>query len=454
LILQNFYTKTNNSGIMESKLKEQQSIPTSKVQRAAKFISTGAKVGGNYVKHYAKKVVNPSMTKEELHTNNANDIYNSLSELKGSALKVAQMMSMDKNILPRAYQDKFTMAQYSAPPLSYPLVVKTFQKYFSQTPEGLFDTFTKSAVNAASIGQVHQATKDGKKLAVKIQYPGVADSVSSDLKLVRPFALRLLNMNEKELDHYMEEVEEKLLEETDYTLEVQRSLEISKACSHIKDLNFPGYYEDLSSDRIITMDWIEGKHIKEWLETNPSQEEKNKIGQALWDFYHHQVHNLLQVHADPHPGNFIIQNDGKLGIIDFGCVKVIPEDFYKGYFSLIKRELLINEEELNEIFYGLEFISDKDTEIEKEYFKGVFKEMISLLGKPFHVDTFDFANDDYFEQIFKLGDRISNDKMFRKSRQARGSRHGLYINRTYFGIYNLLNQLEANIKTTKPSWLE
>ena len=439
---------------MESKVKEQQSIPTSKVQRAAKFISTGAKVGGNYMKHYAKKVVNPSMTKEELHNNNANDIYNSLSELKGSALKVAQMMSMDKNILPRAYQDKFTMAQYSAPPLSYPLVVKTFQKYFGQSPEQIYDTFTRAAVNAASIGQVHQAIQNGKKLAVKIQYPGVADSVSSDLKLVRPFALRLLNMNEKELDHYMAEVEEKLLEETDYVLEVQRSKEISSACSHIEDLVFPSYYENLSSDRIITMDWIEGKHIKEWLETNPTQEQKNKIGQALWDFYHHQVHNLMQVHADPHPGNFIIQGNDKLGIIDFGCVKVIPEDFYKGYFSLIKRELLINEEELNEIFYGLEFISDKDTAEEKIYFKNIFKDMISLLGKPFHVETFDFADNSYFEQIFQLGDRISNDKMFRKSRQARGSRHGLYINRTYFGIYNLLNQLEANIVTTKPEWLK
>lgn len=439
---------------MQSKVKEQQSIPVSKVQRAAKFISTGAKVGGNYVRHYAKKVVNPSITKEELHNNNAEDIYNSLSQLKGSALKVAQMMSMDKNILPRAYQDKFTMAQYSAPPLSYPLVVKTFQKYFGKTPEDIYETFTRSAVNAASIGQVHQATMNGKKLAIKIQYPGVADSVSSDLKLVRPFALRLLNMNEKELDHYMEEVEGKLIEETDYVLEVQRSREISGACSHIRDLTFPNYYEELSSDRIITMDWIEGKHIKEWLETNPSQEEKNRIGQALWDFYHHQVHNLKQLHADPHPGNFIIQNDGKLGIIDFGCVKILPEDFYHGYFSLIKRDLLINEEELNAIFYGLEFISDKDTEEEKVYFKGVFKEMISLLGKPFHAETFDFADDSYFEQIFKLGDRISNDKMFKKSRQARGSRHGLYINRTYFGLYNLLNQLQANIKTTKPDWLK
>ena len=438
---------------MSKQVKEQGSIPVSKVQRAAKFISTGAKVGGNYVKHYAKKMVNPSMNKDELHQNNASDIYNSLSELKGSALKVAQMMSMDKNLLPRAYQDKFTMAQYSAPPLSYPLVVKTFQKYFQQTPEQLFDTFTRSAVNAASIGQVHQATKGGKTLAIKIQYPGIADSVSSDLRLVRPFALRLLNMNEKELDHYMGEVEERLLEETDYNLEIARSREISEACAHIPNIRFPKYYDALSSEQIITMDWIEGKHIKEWMDTNPSQEARNKVGQALWDFYHHQVHNLNQVHADPHPGNFIIQKDGTLGIIDFGCVKVIPKDFYTGYFSLIKRDLLINEAELNQIFYDLEFISDKDTEVEKAFFSAIFSEMIALLGTPFHVEKFDFSDNDFFNQIFQLGDRIANDKMFRKSNQARGSRHGLYVNRTYFGIYNLLNQLQAEVVTTKPAWL-
>ncbi|MHA7129089.1 ABC1 kinase family protein [Algoriphagus namhaensis] len=439
---------------MANKLNEQEAIPVSKVQRAAKFFTTGAKVGGNYVKHYAKKMVNPELQKDELHQNNAEDIYKSLSQLKGSALKVAQMMSMDKNLLPRAYQDKFTMAQYSAPPLSYPLVVRTFNQYFGKTPDSMFDTFTRSAVNAASIGQVHQATIGDKVYAVKIQYPGVADSVSSDLKLVRPFALRLLNMNERELDHYMAEVEEKLLEETDYELEIRRSREISEACGHIPNLFFPKYYDELSSERIITMDWIQGDHLKEWLETGPSQELRNQIGQALWDFYHHQVHNIKQVHADPHPGNFIVKENGVLGIIDFGCVKVIPEDFYKGYFSLIKKDLLIKEDELNQIFYDLEFISDKDTATEQEYFKGVFKEMISLLGKPFHVDKFDFSDDAFFEQIFALGDRISNDKMFKKSRQARGSRHGLYINRTYFGLYNLLNQLQAEVVTTKPEWLK
>jgi predicted unusual protein kinase regulating ubiquinone biosynthesis (AarF/ABC1/UbiB family) len=434
-------------------MKDQQSIPISKVQRAAKIIKAGAKVGGNYIKHYTQKIADPSLDKGKLHENNAEDIYQSLSELRGSALKVAQMMSMDKNILPQAYQDKFAMAQYSAPPLSYPLVVRTFQKSFGKTPEQMFDSFTQAAVNAASIGQVHQATLGEKKLAVKIQYPGVADAVSSDLKMVKPLAVRLLNMSEVEINHYMEEVEGKLLEETDYVLEVERSLFISQACSHIPDLSFPNYYKDHSSPRVITMDWMEGLHLKEWLQTHPSQEQRNRLGQALWDFYHHQVHQLKQVHADPHPGNFIVQPNNKLGIIDFGCVKEIPEDFYQGYFSLIRKSVMMNEEELEEIYYELQFISSKDTETEKKYFKPFFKKMIELVGRPFHSEQFDFGDDAYFREIFTLAETISNDKMFKNSRQARGSRHGLYVNRTYFGIYNLLNQLQAKIKITKPAWV-
>ena len=435
-------------------MKEQSKIPTSKVQRAARFVKTGARVGGNYVKHYAKKAVDPSRGKEELHADNARDIYNSLSELKGSALKVAQMMSMDKNMLPTAYQDKFSMAQYSAPPLSYPLVVKTFQQHFKKSPGDIFDSFTKSAVNAASIGQVHQATKYGKKYAVKIQYPGVANSVSSDLKLVRPFAVRLMNLNERDLDHYMEEVESKLLEETDYLLEVRRSVEISEACGHIENLKFPKYYPDLSSHRVITMDWMDGKVLKEFIKANPDQETRNKVGQAMWDFYDYQIHSLKQVHADPHPGNFIIDDDGNLGVIDFGCVKEIPDQFYEPYFSLIRKDLLTADDQLVDKFKQLQFIYDDDTAEDKAYFSGVIKDMMGLLGKPFHQDEFDFGDDEYFHQIFQMGEVISESKKFRNSERARGARDGLYINRTYFGLYNILNELKAKVRTTKPEWAE
>src|SRR5438067_10718826 len=215
-----------SGGDLEGAGAEQNSIPTTKVERSAKFVKTGFKIGGNYIKHYSKKLFNPDMDKSELNEDNAADIYQSLSELKGSALKVAQMLSMDKNVLPRAYVDKFSMSQYNAPPLSGPLIVRTFTKLFGKSPDQIFDKFNLKSENAASIGQVHKAVLNGKELAVKIQYPGVGDSISSDIKMVKPIAFRLLGMSEKEFTIYVKEVEERLLEETDYELEVKRSIEI------------------------------------------------------------------------------------------------------------------------------------------------------------------------------------------------------------------------------------
>ncbi|MBB3698860.1 AarF/ABC1/UbiB kinase family protein [Flammeovirga yaeyamensis] len=428
--------------------KIQKTIPSSKVQRVSRFVKVGAKVSTNYIKHYAKTVLdNDYSGKEELHKENATDVYEALSELKGSALKVAQMMSMDKNMLPQAYIEKFQMSQYSAPPLSLPLVNKTFIKSFGKAPYELFDTFTKEAVNAASIGQVHLAEKDGKKYAVKVQYPGVAESVSSDLKLVKPIAVRMMGLNEQDVNHYMKEVEVMLLSETDYELELQRSQKITEACKHIKNIYFPNYYKEYSSQKILTMDWLEGKHLNEFLETNPSQEIRNKVGQALWDFYDFQVHQLKEVHADPHPGNFIISEDGLLGIIDFGCVKEIPSDFYRNYFDLMIPENMNNEEKRKSVFASMRFIYDDDSESDKQFLDQLFKSMISILARPFHHDTFDFGEAAYFEEIQALAENQENQNILRKSKKPRGIRDGLYLNRTYFGLYSILHQLEAEVKT-------
>lgn len=428
----------------EDKAREQNSIPTSKVERSAKFVKTGFKVGGNYIKHYSKKLFNPNMDRTELNEDNAADIYESLSELKGSALKVAQMLSMDKNILPKAYVDQFSQSQYNAPPLSGPLIVQTFRKYFGKSPEQIYDKFNLRSTNAASIGQVHEAELNGQKLAVKIQYPGVGDSISSDLKLIKPFAFRLLGMSEKELNVYMREVEERLVEETDYELEVRRSIEFSNACSILNNVVFPTYYPELSSKRIITMSWLEGMHLKEFLLTNPSQELRNQLGQALWDFYNYQQHELRAVHADPHPGNFLILPNGQLGVIDFGCIKEMPEDFYYPFFSLTSTNLLESKEETIKAFRKLEMILPNDNAQQIDFYYRMYHQMISLFAKPYMSSTFNFGETAFFDELYGFGEQISKMPEFK---QARGVKHFIYVNRTNFGLYNILHELKANVNT-------
>lgn len=419
-------------------------IPTTKIQRATKLVSTGAKVGVNYLKYYGDKLVNPeSEAKERLNQNNASDIYDGLKQLKGSALKVAQMLSMEKSIMPRAYVEKFSLAQFSVPPLSPPLVMKTFKKYFGKNPNELFDSFNTESVNAASIGQVHTATKNGKKLAVKIQYPGVADSIASDLAMVKPIAMSMFNIKGKDSDKYFKEVENKLFEETNYILEIEQSKEISNACNHIANLKFPGYYEDLSSERIITMDYMKGKHLSEFTANNTDQQKANKIGQALWDFYMYQIHKLKKVHADPHPGNFLVSEDVELVVLDFGCMKAIPEEFYTPYFQLARPENVNNPEYFKAKLFELEILKKDDTKEELDFFTEMFHEMLSLFTQPFHNETFDFSNTDFFGKIAELGERYSKNTELRKMNGNRGSKHFIYINRTFFGLYNLMFDLKA-----------
>jgi predicted unusual protein kinase regulating ubiquinone biosynthesis (AarF/ABC1/UbiB family) len=420
-------------------------IPTSKIERASKLVQTGAKVGVNYLKYYGEKMVNSDLTRDKLNENNAEDIYDGLKSLKGSALKVAQMLSMDKSFLPQAYVEKFSLSQFSVPPLSAPLVLKTFKSNLGKTPYDVFDEFNPNSINAASIGQVHIAVKNGKKLAVKIQYPGVANSISSDLALVKPIAIRMFNLQGKDSDKYFKEVEDKLIEETNYILELEQSQEVVAACKKIEHLVFPEYYPEFSSEKIITMDWMSGIHLSEFTAKNENHELGNQLGQALWDFYMYQIHILKKVHADPHPGNFLVNDNNQLVALDFGCMKKIPNDFYIPYFELVDPKILENPELFNKKLFELEILRPDDSTEEIAYFTQMFYDLLSLFTQPFQGETFDFSDAEFFGNIAQLGERFSKDTNLKKMNGNRGSKHFIYMNRTFFGLYNLLFDLKANI---------
>lgn len=429
-------------------MKTLDSIPTHKIERATKLVSTGVKIGGNYLRYYGEKLIRGEEDKDKLNANNAKDIYDGLKELKGSALKVAQMLSMEKNLMPQAYVEQFSLAQFSVPPLSGALVKKTIRKYLGADPEALFDTFSMQSENAASIGQVHRATKEGKALAVKIQYPGVASSIRSDLAIVKPIALKMFNLKGKDTDRYFEEVENKLLEETDYLQELQSSQMISEAAQVLPNLTFPKYYPKWTTSKILTMDWMEGVHLSEYVKREKlNQKERNLLGQTLWDFYMFQIHGLRKVQADPHPGNFMVSEQGELIAIDFGCIKEIPEDFYIPYFELSKKENIEDQESFVKLLTDLEILLNTDTEEETKYFLALFQKMMRLFTKPFHDQHFDFSDAVFWDAISNLSKDFTEDSQLRQMNGNRGSKHFIYINRTFFGLYHLLHDLEAQIET-------
>ena len=240
-------------------------------------------------------------------------------------------------------------------------------------------------------------------------------------------------------------MEDKLIEETNYTLELVQSKRITEACANISNLLFPNYFPDFSCEKILTMQWMEGIHLSEYCKKERNPENRNKVGQALWDFYFYQLHTLREVHADPHPGNFLVNDKHQLIAIDFGCIKQIPEDFYTPYFDLVNLDNLNHFPTYLEKLKALEIIRPDDTQEEIEVIADFFYQLLYLFTSPLRSKTFDFSNKEYFSKIAELGESFTKNENIKKLNGNRGSRHFLYMNRTFFGLYNLLHDLQAHI---------
>ena len=430
------------------------------LSRMAALGGTGAKVGINYLKYYGRRALSGGGDEEQKRTQardldeqNASAIYETFSKLKGGPLKLAQMLSIDQNLLPPAYAKQFLQAQYSVPPLSYPLVVRTFRRDFGKEPLELFDSFSQEAAHGASIGQVHRAARGKLEYAVKVQYPGVAESLKSDLRIVKPLALRVLGLRERDVAQYFQEVETRLLEETNYELELERSMQLTKACAHLSNIRFPQYHPELSSRHVLTMKWIEGMQLDRFADSGATQKERNRIGQALWDFYSHQVHELNLFHADPHPGNFLVCG-GDLCVLDFGCTKKITREFYRKQFRFLDPALPENPSLLEEALRDLEVILPTDRPAEISQIIALCRTWLDLLALPFRTETFDFGNPLFLKSIYELGEESRLAGNLKTMKGQRGSPDTIYVNRAFFGLYSLLGRLRAEVRIALPGWLQ
>lgn len=424
-------------------------FPSSKYERGKIFARTGIRVGTNYAKHYLKRSMKRNGEKakvddelNDLHGENAREVFKEFSKLRGTALKIAQSLSMDQGLMPEAYTEVLSQAQYKVPPINKALVRTIIKRELGDYPEKIFDKFEPEAFAAASIGQVHRAwLKDGRKVAVKIQYPNVRDTINTDLRMARLLLKRIIKGDN--LDQYIDEVAERLMEETDYQHEGKQ---IERFAQHYNTERYvtPRWIKELSTQKVLTMSFVEGRHMKEFLAENPSQERRNHFGQLMWDFFHDQIKSKGPIHADTHPGNFLFLENGKLGIIDFGCVKSFPTRFYYDYLKLLPLHMEQDLEQIRELYIDLEMLhrNPKNPEKEEEFFK-FCKQYGDAFSEPYLGDQFDFGDESYRERMNYYAQELP------MWNEARGSRHFLYSTRVHLGLYSLLMRLKAQIDTAE-----
>ena len=423
-------------------------LPTSKLARGKvvgkALLKIGAKKSKTFVQNSFSSRARKEQTLEQSHEEIADIIFDALGELKGISVKIAQQVALGMPFLPPAYLEKISKSFNAIPSINKALVRKIIKTELGKYPQEIFDTFEMEAFAAASLGQVHKATKHNMLLAVKVQYPGIKKSIESDMSLIH-FGLKRFAKGQN-VNHIITEIEERLYEEVDYNLEAENSIFFNKSMNN-ENIIIPEVYPALSNNKVLTTSLLEGMDFETFLASAPTQSEKNAYAQLIFDSFFESLYTLKRVHADPNPGNFLFMKEGKLGLIDFGCVKRVENDFLKMYNQL-HLNLLENKSDLSVIqqYVTLGMIEEQSEEEMLKFYTEIIKPLDTLYKEPLEGESYDFKkNNDFskrgFEMIFEV-----QQKQFHSVHKL--NEQFLFINRTLLGYYALFEKMGAKITTT------
>lgn len=264
----------------------------------------------------------------------ADQLVHALGNLKGPMMKVGQILSTIPEALPPEYAEAFQQLQSNAPSMGWVFVKRRMKAELGGDWERKFQSFERDASAAASLGQVHRAvTLDGKNIACKLQYPDMRSAIDADLNQLKLiFSLYGKYDSSISTEQIYEELSERLYEELDYKREAKQTKLYEHILKGEKGVHIPHIHEDLSTDRLLVSNWLEGRKILDFKES--PLEERNEIAMNMFrawyvPFYHYGV-----IHGDPHLGNYSVREDLSLNLLDFGCVRVFRPEFIHGVIEL------------------------------------------------------------------------------------------------------------------------
>ncbi len=355
---------------MPSKRKDS-GLTQGRAKRALRVGSLTSAVSGSYAWNVLKRPFQSASKKEQalldVHLKNALRIVESSRELRGAFMKLIQMLSMRSDLLPPEVVNILSVVQSSVPPMDYSLIQEQVTKELGASPEHVFKSFEHDAFAAASLGQVHKAQlKNGTHVAVKIQYPGVDETVEQDLHnmqaLLNVFArlTRDVLRQKFEVDELYQEMQERLQEELDYVHEAKNINRFRRLFADDDEVIIPRVFPKFLSQRVLTMEYIDGYKFQDILAPGVDAGLKDWVAIKYFQITWRQIFDFGVLHTDPQPGNYLVTYHPKLAMLDFGSVRIFPKEIRLDYLALAKAIVERDEEEMARCFVSLGYLDPGD----------------------------------------------------------------------------------------------
>ena len=427
-------------------------IPRGGTARTAKMVSIPLGLAGRSAIGFGRQLVGQSgnMVFAQIQEKTAEQVFKVLGELKGGAMKFGQALSVFEAALPeeiaKPYRETLVKLQESAPPLPVRVVHKVLAKELGEDWRDHFAFFDDNPTASASIGQVHRGTwKDGRAVAVKIQYPGAAEALISDLNQIQRFAkIFALFMPGLDMKPLLEELRARIIEEVDYRYEAQAQETYARVYDNDPDIAIPKVV--MVSDRVLVSEWMDGTPLSKII-SGGTREQRNNAGMKLARFHFTSPDRAGLLHADPHPGNFRLLDDGRLGVLDFGACNRLPDGFPEPMKNLLKHALDDDALGLYEGFKKDGFILsevDVDPQLVLDY--------LVPLVEPLRTETFKYSREWLRDQSARVGD--PRNPTAKIGFQLNLPAEYVLIHRVTLGTTGIFCQLEAegNFRDEALSW--
>ena len=378
----------------------------------------------------------------ETHWRTALRVLDSMSFLRGATMKVGQMLANFPDIVPQAFVETLERLHFDAPPMHWSLLKEMVHNELGGDPEDRFAAFDQRAFAAASIGQVHRARlKTGEEVAVKIQYPGIARTIRQDFRNLFFFLLPArLGRDWENTKEQFEDLRVRLERETDYEQEAAMQQRVRALFREDDGIVVPRIFPEHCTARVLTMDYLPGMTLDEFVATNPSQEERNQFARLILRAWYRMLYAGRLFYADIHPGNFLFMGDGRLGLIDFGFMLELDDTMWQHFREIDRPQTTGRREDritAMKLWHGI-----SDDPAHQDWLR-LTEELCDWFWKcRYGRGEFDFGDEADFRHGVDLMVQIA------RKRYSRGRPYQPVIAKQTFGIRSLLYRLKAKIDVT------